>query len=259
MPSADHAKGGGTVEITAARQRGYRYLAGVYRVIECATFLRCGANAQHAIFGVHNNTVFRTDIIRNQGGNTDSKIDDVAFFQFGVGLAQDRETPWESYVRTLAVSSTTRFTARLMAAALFAFAAVAIVIVLAVTLTEAGMAPGAWLAFVVSVMAAAVPASLLGIAVGYWASPKAALPVANILYLGMSFGGGLFIPPDALPDFVDRVSVVLPTRQFGELAWSSVLGVGWPLSAWLWVAGYTVLFGTLAVWGYRRDEGGRYR
>ncbi len=183
----------------------------------------------------------------------------VAFFQFGVGLAQERESPWESYLRSLPVTSATRFAARLMAASVFAFAAVSIVIVLAVTLTDAGMAAGAWLRFVVSVMAAAVPAALLGIAVGYWASPKAALPVANLLYLGMSFGGGLFIRPDDLPDFIDRVSTVLPTRQFGELAWAAVEGRDWPLSAWLWVGGYAAVFGALATWGYRRDEGVKYR
>lgn len=182
----------------------------------------------------------------------------VAFFQFGVGLAQERGTPWESFLRTLPVTPATRFAARLMAATLFALAAVALVIVLAVTLTDAGMGAGAWLRFVVSVLAAAVPAAFLGIAVGYWASPKAALPVANLLNLGMAFGGGLFIPPEALPGFINRVSIVLPTRQFGELAWAAVLGLDWPLSAWLWVAAYTVVFGALAVWGYRRDEGAKY-
>ena len=183
----------------------------------------------------------------------------VAFFQFGVGLAQERESPWESYLRSLPVTSATRFAARLMAASVFAFAAVSVVVALAVTLTDAGMAASAWLRFVVSVMAAAVPAALLGIAVGYWASPKAALPVANLLYLGMSFGGGLFIPPEALPEFIDRVSTVLPTRQFGELAWAAVEGRDWPLSAWLWVGGYAAVFGALAAWGYRRDEGVKYR
>ena len=183
----------------------------------------------------------------------------VAFFQFGVGLAQERGTPWEAYLRTLPVTAATRFAARLMAATVFALAAVALVIVLAVTLTDAGMPAGTWFRFVVSVVAAAVPAALLGIAVAYWASPKAALPVANLLYIGMSFGGGLFIPPASLPGFIDRVSIVLPTRQFGELAWAAVRGADWPLSAWLWIAAYTVVFGGLAIWGYRRDEGVKYR
>ena len=136
----------------------------------------------------------------------------VAFFQFGVGLAQERGTPWESFLRTLPVTPATRFAARLMAATLFALAAVALVIVLAVTLTDAGMGAGAWLRFVVSVLAAAVPAAFLGIAVGYWASPKAALPVANLLNLGMAFGGGLFIPPEALPGFINRHSQVRSCR-----------------------------------------------
>ncbi len=183
----------------------------------------------------------------------------VAFFQFGVGLAQDRDSPWESFLRSLPATPATRFAARLMAASVFAFAAVGVVVVLAVSLTDAGMEARAWLRFGVSIMASAVPAALLGITVGYWAPPKAALPVANILYLGMAFGGGLFIPPEALPGFIDRVSTVLPTRQFGELAWAAAKGLDWPLSSWLWLAGYTIVFFVLALWGYRRDEGVKYR
>src|SRR5262249_44482166 len=44
----------------------------------------------------------------------------VAFFQFGVGIAADRASPWEAYVRTLPVGPGVRLAARLLSAALFA-------------------------------------------------------------------------------------------------------------------------------------------
>jgi ABC-2 type transport system permease protein len=182
----------------------------------------------------------------------------VAFFQFGVGIANERESPWEQFAHVLPVSPGTRFAGNVLAAVTFAIVAVGVLIVVALILTDAAMPMGSWLRLLVAVFLGAVPMALLGIAIGYWSPPKAALPIANILYLALSFGGGLFIRPSSMPDFLDSISKVLPTRQIGELAWAAVLGQPWTVQPWLWLVGYSVLFGVIAAAGYRRDEGVRY-
>src|SRR5438034_11070829 len=55
----------------------------------------------------------------------------VAFFQFGVGIANERASPWEAYLRTLPAGAATRLGARVFSAALFAAAASATVVVVA--------------------------------------------------------------------------------------------------------------------------------
>ena len=55
----------------------------------------------------------------------------VAFFQFGVGVAAGRTLPWETYLRTLPVSPTTRLTGRVLSALAFAAATVTTVAVVA--------------------------------------------------------------------------------------------------------------------------------
>ncbi len=183
----------------------------------------------------------------------------VAFFQFGVGIANGRESPWEKFARVLPVSPVVRFLATIMTATAFATVAVGLVVLTALLLTDVGMSESAWLKLILSVVGGSVPMAMFGIAIGYWAPPSAALPVANILYLAMSLGGGLFVPPTSMPGFLDSFSRVLPTRHIGELAWAAVLEQPWPAVSWMWLGAYTVLFGALAVAGYRRDEGVRYR
>ena len=46
----------------------------------------------------------------------------VAFFQFGVGIASERESPWERFVRTLPLRPGIRFAARSLSAVLFGLA-----------------------------------------------------------------------------------------------------------------------------------------
>ena len=104
-----------------------------------------------------------------------------------------------------------------------------------------------------------MPLALLGIALGYWARPTAAAPVANLLYLVLAYAGGLWTPPRHLPDLVAQISPYLPTRRYADVVWAPVLGQAWRVEDWLWLLGYKAAFGFLAIWGYQRDEGERFR
>lgn len=183
----------------------------------------------------------------------------VTFFQFGVGVAVDREMPWEMFLRTLALPTWVRFAARLLAAVAFSFAACVLVVAVAAATTSVSLTPSGWLRFVVALGAGSIPLGLLGIALGYWVSPKGALPIANILYLGFAYAGGLWTGPGRLPDVVESVAPFVPTRQWGDVLWEAVSAAPWHARHWLVLVGYTALFAGLAVWGYRRDEGQRFR
>jgi ABC-2 type transport system permease protein len=182
----------------------------------------------------------------------------VAFFQFGVGIAVERGSPWESYLRTLPIGPFVRVGARLLSAALFAAAAAALLIATAVVATGASLTWGRWLALALALLAGTVPFALLGIALGYWAPPKGALPIANLLYLALSYAGGLWIRPVGLPHAVAAVSPYLPTRALSDALVAAALGLPAAWRSWLALAGFTFLFAGAATLGYRRDEGRRF-
>ena len=66
----------------------------------------------------------------------------VCVFQFGVGVAEDRSTPWEPYVRTLPVGAVPRLLGRLLNGVLFALIGLAPVLLAAAVLTDATATPG---------------------------------------------------------------------------------------------------------------------
>ncbi len=183
----------------------------------------------------------------------------VAFFQFGVGIASDRTSPWELYLRTLPVSPRVRFTARVLSALQFALASASVVVAVALVTTSAVLRAPRWLELAVTLLLGSIPFALLGIAIGYWTTPKGALPIANVLYLVLAYAGGLWTGSKHLPPVVADLSPYLPTRQFGEVLWGAVAGRPWQVEHWLWLLGYVLAFGLLAVWGYRRDEGQQFR
>lgn len=183
----------------------------------------------------------------------------VTLFQFGVSIATTRDSPWEQYLRILPVGAATRLTAQIAAALFFASASAGVVIL---TAAYAGHAqPSFWLLarLVPTLLIGSVPFALLGITIGYTCGRRSALPIANVIYLPLSLAGGLWMPPDALPRVIARISPFVPSRHYGEVAWAIVRGTPTPVNSWIWLLGYGVVFGATAYWGYRRDEGRNYR
>jgi ABC-2 type transport system permease protein len=183
----------------------------------------------------------------------------VGFFQFGVSGAIERSTPWHAWLRTLPVAPYVRIAARALAALTFTVASVAIVVAVALATTSASLSALAWLRLAVALLAGSAPFVVLGLAIAYWASPKSALPVANVLYMLLAYAGGLWTGPDDLPGVVRAVSPYTPTRQWGDVLWPAVTGADWHAGHWLLLGAYTAGFGALAAWGLARDELQRFR
>jgi ABC-2 type transport system permease protein len=182
----------------------------------------------------------------------------VAFFQFGVGIAAERASPWEAYLRTLPVGAGVRLAARVLSAAVFAAASAGVVIAVAAALTPVALAPVEWLELVAALVTGTAPFALLGVAIGYWAPPRGALPLANLLYLALSYAGGLWFRPEHLPEAAERVSSLLPTRALADVLAAAAVGATPPWRPWFALVGFAAAFGALGAWGYRRDEGRRY-
>ncbi len=180
----------------------------------------------------------------------------VTLFQFGIGVAVDRTLPWERYLRTLPAPIWLRFASRIVVAALFALCSAAFVAIVATAATSVRFTPDEWLFIAACALLGAIPFVLFGLAIGYWTSPKAAVPIANIFYLLLSFAGGLWLPPSMLPDFARAISPYTPTRQFANLLWNAPHGFSpAPIAA---LAGFALLFAAIAAAGYRRDRATRF-
>jgi ABC-2 type transport system permease protein len=180
------------------------------------------------------------------------------FFGFAVGIAQDRASAWAVYERTLPGSPPVRLASRLLNGFTFAVCATIVMALVAHLTTPAHLPPADWGRLGLALLAGAVPISLLGFAIGYFASPKGAVTLAQLFYLPLSFVGGLWVPPQHLPEVVQRLSPFTPTRHWGEVVWPAVTGQPWHTQDFVWLAAFALVFGTLALWGYRRDEGQRF-
>lgn len=171
----------------------------------------------------------------------------VGFYQFGVSVAQDRATPFTAWQRLLPGQGALIWVARIVAALLFSLVAVAMVLIAARVIAGIALTPDAYLRLGGACLLAALAAVLMGMALGSVASARAAVPLANLVFLPLAYLGGLWVPPIALPGAIAALSVWTPTRAMGEIAWAALDGRA--LSArYLAVLGAWALAGALVTW-----------
>ncbi len=177
----------------------------------------------------------------------------VVFLQFGVGLAQERSRSWYQFLKTLPVPSIFLLFARLITAIAFAILAVAAIVALSAVLTPAQMNFEHWARFILALFSGGLVFCFMGLALGYWASEKTSLPLGNLIYLPLSFLGGLWKPPELLPQSLKEISNILPTRFYGNLLWAGVKGEAYDIRSEVGLTLYLIIAGILAYAGYRRE------
>lgn len=144
----------------------------------------------------------------------------VVFFQYTISIIEQKASGWESLRRTLPISQPERFFVKLILFSLFGVVTGAIVFILAFLTTPLQMSIFSIMIVLLTALVFSVPFLLLGGWIAYQLNPLSALPIMNMIYLLLSFSGGLWLQPDSLPAWLADISVWLPTRQYGEILWA---------------------------------------
>ncbi len=185
-------------------------------------------------------------------------IASVCLFSFGAGVAEDRALPFDPYLRTLPAPAGPRLMGRLINGIVWCYVALLPLVLVAGLLTEASITVSRTLATLAAVPLVALPFLLIGIAIGWSMSSKAAVAVVQVVLFPMAFAGGLFMPPEIFPRWMDAASGALPTRAGRDLMVGLSTGAEVPLRAWIVLGAWVAVCALLAVLAYRRDEGRRF-
>ena len=179
-------------------------------------------------------------------------------FQYGVGVAEDRDQPWNPYTRTLPAGPAPRLAGRILAGLVLTYVSMIPVVVIAAVATEARVGAVQFLLGLVAVAVISVPFTLLGLTIGYSLPSKAAIVVAQVIFFPLAFGGGLLSGPDDAPGFIKAIAPYLPTRGAVELLWAAVTDFTPDTRALVMLVVWVLVLAAAAGWAYRRDEGRRF-
>jgi ABC-2 type transport system permease protein len=176
---------------------------------------------------------------------------------FGIGavLALERGHGWLEMKRASPMPAAAYLLAKLCVSIVFAVGITILLMILGsamagvhITLIEA-------LQLLSVIAAGVVPFASLGLVIGLLMPSNAAAGVINLIYLPLSFCGGLWMPIEALPHWLQGVAHGLPSFWFARLALGSLgYSDSSALLAWALLGFYTVVFLLAAAFIFRRQE-----
>ncbi|MFI7701596.1 hypothetical protein [Nonomuraea sp. NPDC049480] len=179
--------------------------------------------------------------------------------QFSATVAVMRESPWGAYLRTLPAGLTPAAFGHLLTGMVVVLAAIVPIVVVGV-LSAAGGVPAARVpTAVAALLVAVVVFTLLGLAIGYTMSVRATVVANSVPVLALAVGGGMFADPANLPGPIAAIAPYLPTRGATDLVLAALIDHPLDPTSLAMLAAWAVGLGALTVWGYRRDEGRRFR
>lgn len=183
-----------------------------------------------------------------------------SLFGFGVGVAVERGQGWMLLKRASPMPTGAYLFAKTAMALIFSLAIVLGLFTLGAAFGDVRLPAADWWALGAVLVAGALPFSAFGLAMGYLAGPNSAPAIANLVYLPTAFLSGLWVPIQALPEWMQAFAPWLPPYHLAELA---LRALGMPgrapaMQAMAVLAGFTVASLAVAAWAYRRDEGRTY-
>lgn len=183
----------------------------------------------------------------------------VPLFGFGASTAEERARPFHTFVRSLPAPAWPRMLASAINALLFTVLSVIPLLIIGWVATSASIELARIPAVAVVLLISLLMWSFLGLAIGYAMSQKAALAVTQLGMFAFAFGGGMFIPAEFFPGWLDNFSLFLPSRAARDLTLDAGAGASVDAVTVIGFALWMAVAALLALWAIRSDEGRRYR
>src|ERR1700728_4463972 len=178
-----------------------------------------------------------------------------SLFGIGAGLAFERGHGWLELKRASPMPAAAYLLAKLCVSITFAVGVTILLMILGTALAGVQISTVEGLQLLAVIAGGVVPFASLGLVIGLLMPSNAAPGVINLVYLPLSFCGGLWMPIEALPHWLQLIAHGLPSFWFSRLALGSLgYSDSSAVLAWALLASYTVIFLLAAALIFRRQE-----
>jgi ABC-2 type transport system permease protein len=179
-----------------------------------------------------------------------------ALFGIGVGLASELAAGWLELKRASPMPPIAYLLAKCTSAMAFGVIIVSLLTILGITVGHVSLTLPEFARMIGLTVVGVIPFACMGMALALLVPFSSAPGIANMIYLPMSFCGGLWIPITMLPKIMQQFAVLLPTYHLAQLMLGAFHyeSVGTTASHWLGLLGFTLLMMGVAAIAFRRLE-----
>jgi ABC-2 type transport system permease protein len=179
-----------------------------------------------------------------------------ALFGIGVALSSEIAAGWLELKRASPMPPLAYLLAKCCSAMAFGIIIVSILSLLAITIAHVSITSVEFARMIALTIVGVIPFACMGMALALLVPFSSAPGIANMIYLPMSFLGGLWIPIMMLPHILQKFAILLPTYHLAQLTLRNFgyQSAGSAMSHWFGLLGFTLLMMGIAWIAFRRIE-----
>ena len=162
-----------------------------------------------------------------------------SLFTFPFDIIQDRKNGWRLRLAHVDLSNTEIYLVKMLKMATMYLLAIISVFLVGGIAKGVSLTAEEWLVSGLLLLLGGMLFLGVGLIMTVFKNEKTASVFANILYLGMSALGGLWLPTDQFPDWLQPISKAMPTYQVRELAVGYINTGKLPIKAMLILGSYS--------------------
>jgi ABC-2 type transport system permease protein len=174
----------------------------------------------------------------------------------GGRLATERAAGWQRQLRLTPLTGRGYLLGKGLTGLLLGLPVLIAVPAIAVLADGVSLDAAQWTRIIAGTWLGAIPFVLLGLLIGQLARPDTLQPLNMGISIIMGFLGGMWIPVDAMPDWLQHLAPILPSYWLTQLGRGAVTGdlsqrLGLTVAV---LAAWAIVLGTLVTWRYRKDS-----
>jgi len=177
-----------------------------------------------------------------------------AVSQFGIRLSYERKDGWMRLLRLTPLPVEVYIGSKVLSTLAVNLVVIGILFPLAAVIYGLQLTAAQWLLCAAWLWIGSLPFLALGALLGTVKNADATIGIGNVLLMGMAIVGGLWMPLEQLPGWMQAVGQWLPSHQYAQGAWK-VLAGGLPgIEEIVVLLGYGIVFMLASGYLYRRQD-----
>jgi ABC-2 type transport system permease protein len=177
-----------------------------------------------------------------------------AIMTLGIRLVEERTKGWSLFMRITPLSDSAYFAAKMIGQTVIHLFSIAIIFIAGALINGVSLTAIEWVMSGIWILLGSLPFLALGTLVGTMKRVDTASGVSNVIYMILAISGGMWMPMEIMPAFIQKIGVWLPSYNFGNGAWEIIRGNSPEWSNIFLLIGYLFLFMLLSSYIRRKQE-----
>ncbi len=177
-----------------------------------------------------------------------------AIMILGIRLVEERTKGWSLFMRITPLSNLAYFTAKMVGQTMIHICSISIIFISGALINGVTLTASEWIMSGLWILFGSLPFLALGTLIGAMKRVDTASGVSNVIYMVLAISGGMWMPMEVMPSFIQKIAFWLPSYNFGNGAWEIIRGNSPEWTNFIILIGYLFLFMLLSSYIRRKQE-----